>query len=108
MKIVGTSEKRIDARDKVTGKAQFPGDINLPDHAYMKILFAGRPHAIIQRIDTDAAEAAVRFMSGWTELTRPSYRCGRIIDRVAYDALAAEAGTTGSITFPAYREGDSA
>ncbi len=55
-------------------------------------------------LDTDAAEAASRFMAGWTELTLPSYRCGRIIDRVAYDALAAAAGTTGSATFPAYRD----
>lgn len=55
-------------------------------------------------LDADAAADAVRFMSGWTELTRPSYRCGRIVDRLAYDALAAEAGTTGSATFPAYRE----
>ena len=55
-------------------------------------------------LDTDAAEDASRFMAGWTEVTRPSYRCGRIIDRVAYDALAAAAGTTGSATFPAYRD----
>ncbi len=55
--------------------------------------------------DTASAEEAARFMAGWTELTRPSYRCGRIVDRVAYDGLAAAAGTTGSADFPAYRQG---
>ncbi|MCH8877369.1 MAG: xanthine dehydrogenase family protein [Chloroflexi bacterium] len=34
----------------------FPGDIDMPHQAYMKILFAGRPHAIIHRLDTSAAE----------------------------------------------------
>lgn len=44
------------------------------------------------------------FMAGWTELTRPAYRCGRIVDRLAYDALTAAAGTAGSAIFPAYRD----
>jgi hypothetical protein len=54
--------------------------------------------------DAPAAEELSRFMSGWTELTRPSYLCGRIADRIAYDALAADAGSTGSASFPAYRD----
>ena len=44
------------------------------------------------------------FMAGWTELLRPAHRCGRIVDRLVYDELAATAGTTGSATFPAYRD----
>jgi hypothetical protein len=39
------------------------------------------------------------------KLTLPSYRCGRIVDRLAYDALAAEAGASDSAAFPAYRDG---
>lgn len=54
---IGKSLPRIDARGKVTGKTQYPGDITLPNQAYMKILFARRPHAIIKSIDTSAAEA---------------------------------------------------
>jgi len=57
MSIVGQSVQRVDAVAKVTGKALYPGDINLPNQAYMKILFANRPHAIIHRLDTSAAEA---------------------------------------------------
>ena len=54
---IGKSLPRIDARGKVTGETQYPGDITLPNQAYMKILFARRPHAIIKSIDTSAAEA---------------------------------------------------
>ena len=57
MSAVGRSVTRIDAFAKVTGTALYPGDINLPDQAYMKILFANRPHAIIKHIDTSKAEA---------------------------------------------------
>jgi CO/xanthine dehydrogenase Mo-binding subunit len=57
MAIVGQSVHRIDAIGKVTGETQYPGDINLPNQVYMKILFANRPHAIIRRIDTSKADA---------------------------------------------------
>jgi len=54
--------------------------------------------------DTEGATASVAFMDGWTELLRPSYLCGRVVDRLAYDELAASVGTTGSAVFPAYRD----
>lgn len=57
MSAIGKSVQRVDARDKVTGKARFSGDLNRPDQVYMKILFAGRPHAVVRSIDTAEAEA---------------------------------------------------
>ncbi|GAP22967.1 xanthine dehydrogenase family protein molybdopterin-binding subunit [Leptolinea tardivitalis] len=54
---VGKSIPRVDALAKVTGKALFPGDFEMDNQAYLKILFAGRPHAIIHKIDTREAEA---------------------------------------------------
>lgn len=57
MPTIGQSVTRVDAVSKVTGEALYPGDINMPDQAYMKILFAKRPHAIIKRIDISRAEA---------------------------------------------------
>ncbi|PWB52387.1 MAG: aldehyde oxidase [Anaerolineales bacterium] len=57
MKIIGEPVQRIDAYGKVTGETLYPGDIELPGQLYMKILFAGRPHAIIHSIDTSQAEA---------------------------------------------------
>ncbi len=44
---IGASMKRLDAHGKVTGTTEYPGDLVRPDMAYMKILFAGRPHARI-------------------------------------------------------------
>jgi len=43
----GKSIHRIDAYGKVTGQAQYPGDINYPDQVFMKVLFARVPHAIV-------------------------------------------------------------
>ncbi len=55
MSAIGKSQPRIDARDKVTGKAAYSGDLQMPDMLQMKILFAGRPHAIVKSIDTQKA-----------------------------------------------------
>src|SRR5689334_18519705 len=55
--IIGKSIKRVDAWDKVTGKAIYPGDRNQEKELWLKILFARRPHARISSIDTRAAKA---------------------------------------------------
>ena len=55
MSEIGKSQPRIDALDKVLGKADYSGDLIMPDMLYMKILFAGRPHAIVRSIDTSKA-----------------------------------------------------
>lgn len=57
MTLIGESSLRIDAHGKVTGETLFPGDLNRPDQAHMKILFAGRPHARITHLDVSGAEA---------------------------------------------------
>ena len=57
MQAIGKSHKRIDALDKVIGKADYPGDINKPDTLHIKILFAGRPHAVVKEINTTKAVA---------------------------------------------------
>ena len=55
---LGDSITRVDARAKVTGEAQYPGDINLPGQLWMKVLFARRPHAHIKHLDVSKAQAA--------------------------------------------------
>jgi CO/xanthine dehydrogenase Mo-binding subunit len=57
MKSIGHSLPRIDARDKVTGAALYSGDLAMPGMLHMKMLFAGRPHARVLKIDTSAAES---------------------------------------------------
>lgn len=56
MQAIGKSQRRIDALDKVTGRALYAGDLVKPDLLHMKILFAGRPHAVVKKIDTSRAE----------------------------------------------------
>ena len=79
MSTIGKSITRIDAEAKVTGEALYPGDINLPDQAYMKILFAGRPHAIIHNIDTSKAEAREGVLAVFTAKDVPNNEYGLIM-----------------------------
>ncbi len=57
MKYIGQSVPRVDALAKVKGEAVFASDMVLPGQAYMKMLMARRPHAIVKRVDTSRAEA---------------------------------------------------
>lgn len=57
MKVLGQSVQRKDSLGKVTGEAFYPGDLILENQAAMKVLFAGRPHAVIRSIDMTEAEA---------------------------------------------------
>lgn len=63
---IGQSIKRIDAVGKVTGETLYPGDINLPNQLYMKILFANRVHAVVKSIDTSEAEAVEGVVAVFT------------------------------------------
>lgn len=54
--IMGQSIPRADARVKVTGQAQFAGDIRLPDMLYAKIVRLPAHGAQLRNIDTAAAE----------------------------------------------------
>jgi CO/xanthine dehydrogenase Mo-binding subunit len=80
MSVIGKSVKRIDAAGKVTGKTLFPGDIDLPDQAHMKILFAHRPHALIRSIDTSRAEAFEGVIAVFTAKDVPVNEYGLIMD----------------------------
>jgi nicotinate dehydrogenase subunit B len=55
-RIMGKSEKRLDARAKVTGEAKYAGDIRLPDMLYARILRPPVHGATLKNVDTTAAE----------------------------------------------------
>ncbi|MFQ5943432.1 MAG: xanthine dehydrogenase family protein molybdopterin-binding subunit [Anaerolineales bacterium] len=78
--MIGESVSRVDALAKATGDALFPGDIDMPNQAYMKILFAGRPHAIIHSIDTSAAGALEGVLAVFTAKDVPVNEYGMILD----------------------------
>ncbi len=57
LKVVGTNpEARPDAVDKVTGKARYAADINVPGQLIGKVLRSPHAHAVIKSIDTSEAE----------------------------------------------------
>jgi CO/xanthine dehydrogenase Mo-binding subunit len=79
MKNLGVSAARIDARSKVTGEALYPGDINFPDQAYMKILFARYPHAVIHNINIEKAEKVEGLLAILTAKDVPNNEYGLIM-----------------------------
>jgi len=76
---VGQSIRRIDALGKVTGETLFPGDIYPPNALAMKILFAGRPHAIVRRLDTSRAESSPGVVAVFTARDVPVNEYGLIM-----------------------------
>ena len=54
---VGVSIPRVDAADKVTGRAQYTADVSLPNMIHGKILGAPIAHGRIKRIDVSKAQA---------------------------------------------------
>lgn len=54
--VVGKPRRRVDGVDKVTGRAQFADDIDLPRMLHCKLLRASVPHALIKSIDTRRAQ----------------------------------------------------
>lgn len=56
MELLGKPLPRLDAIDKVTGKALYPGDIQMDGQLFMKVMFANRVHAVIKKLDIREAE----------------------------------------------------
>ena len=50
-KVIGKSPIRHDGTDKVTGRALYGADMNLPGMLYGKVLRSPHPHARIKSID---------------------------------------------------------
>ena len=57
LKVVGTRPIRPDGVDKVTGRARYGADINLPGQLFGRVLRSPHAHARVISIDTSAAEA---------------------------------------------------
>jgi isoquinoline 1-oxidoreductase len=53
--VMGTSPERLDGHEKVTGAAQFAGDVRLPDMVYARLLRPPAHGAVLERVDTSAA-----------------------------------------------------
>jgi len=53
--VAGKDARRVDGIEKVTGKAIYTGDIQLPGMAYAKILRSPVPHARVTKVDASKA-----------------------------------------------------
>jgi len=78
MSNIGKSVIRLDVKDKVTGNALFPGDLNREGQVYMKIRFSHRPHAIVRSVDTRQAEALEGVIAVFTAKDVPVNEYGLI------------------------------
>jgi len=79
MSVIGQSITRVDAVGKVTGATSYPGDLVMPGMLQMKILFAGRPHARLKRIDTSKAQSMKGVVAVLTAKDVPNNEYGLIM-----------------------------
>ncbi len=94
---MGRSPKRLDASEKVTGRAKYAGDVRLPGMLYARVLRPPAHGAALKSVDTSAAER----MSGVTVINRGGLvavlhadpeAAGRALAAVRADWAAAEPG----------------
>jgi len=57
LRVVGQSVRRLDVLEKVTGRARYVSDLELPGMLHAKLLRSPYPHARIARVDTARARA---------------------------------------------------
>jgi xanthine dehydrogenase molybdenum-binding subunit len=57
LKTLGHATPRIDAVDRVTGRAKYTNDVQLPGMLYARVLRSPHPHARIRAIDVSKARA---------------------------------------------------
>ena len=71
-KVIGTRPLRHDGVDKITGKALYGADIQLPGMLYGKVLRSPHAHARIKSIDTSKAEAHPEIKAVATAMDLPT------------------------------------
>ena len=80
--VVGKRPIRPDGADKVTGKAMYGADINLPGMLHGRVLRSPHAHARIKSVDTSRAAAypGVRAVITGAELIQPSGRASELVE----------------------------
>jgi len=78
-KVVGKSVPRVDAWDKVTGRAKYAADIQLPRMLYAQMLGSSLPHARIVHIDTSRARRLPGVKAVVTSADLPDVRYGFLL-----------------------------
>jgi xanthine dehydrogenase molybdenum-binding subunit len=73
---IGKRIPKMDAEEKVTGKAVYIQDLKVPGMLYGKILYSPHPHAKILRIDTSEAERLPGVKAVLTGYNTPPIKFG--------------------------------
>lgn len=77
--VVGQRMPRVDATEKVTGRAKYTSDLKLPGMLQGAFLRSPHAHAIIKRIDTSKAEALPGVKAVLTQ-AKLAGKVGKIVD----------------------------
>jgi xanthine dehydrogenase YagR molybdenum-binding subunit len=91
LRVIGKPVNRVDAVPKVTGKARYTYDVQLPGMLYARIVSSTVPHARIKSIDTSTAEGS------------PGVKAVHILDRVLSIAQLRDPGTEANERYPLVR-----
>jgi xanthine dehydrogenase molybdenum-binding subunit len=83
---IGKRIPKLDAEEKVTGKAIYIHDLKFPGMLYGKILYSTHPHAKILKIDTSKAEKLSGVKAVLTGYNIPSIKFGFYKDNVPLKA----------------------
>ena len=74
--VVGKGVARVDAMEKVTGRAKYVIDLKLPHMLYCKIKRSRLPHAKLLNIDTSKAERLTGVKAIVTAADTPNIKVG--------------------------------
>lgn len=91
LRVVGKDVPRMDALDKVTGRARYTFDVQLPGMLYARTLNSTLPHARIKSIDTSRAEKY------------PGVRAVHVLERLLMAAELREPGDEANEPYPIVR-----
>ncbi len=73
-KVIGKLQPKVDASDRVSGRAKYASDIYLPGMLYAKILRSPYPHAKVINIDIEKAKLLPGVKAILTYKDMPSFR----------------------------------
>jgi xanthine dehydrogenase YagR molybdenum-binding subunit len=91
LNVVGKDVPRLDALDKVTGRARYTFDVQLPGMLYARTLNSTVPHARIKSIDTSRAEQY------------PGVRAVHVLERLLMAAELRDPGDEAKEPYPVVR-----
>ena len=92
LKFVGTRVKRIEDPARLTGQGMYASDVRLPDMLHAAVLRSPHAHAIIESIDTSAAEALPGVRAVLTYKNAPKTLLGTAPDKLVVNQEAHFAG----------------